>query len=196
MTQSWGFSGGSVVRIRLPLYVTQVQSLVQKDSTCRGATKPIGHIDWPHAPESVSCSLWSPNSLEPMLLNTRSHHSEKLAHHNRKKPAHSNKNPAQPEIIFFLLKWHKHNKNQLTIFPKFKVHLPFDLTLPLLKSLCFPPQWQHDIEDNSSLHHCPHRKRLEATTCPSIRNRLNKPCYVRTWEHNTTKVLTLPLQHH
>ena len=152
-------------------------------------------VDWAHAPESVSCNLWSPNSLEPVLLNTRSHDSEKLAHHNRKKPAHSNKDPAQPKIKKFFKVTH-HNKNQLTIFPKFTVHLPFDLTFPLLEILCFPPQWQHDIGDNSSLHHCPHRKRSEATTCPSIRNRLNKPCYVRTWEHNTTKVLTLLLQHH
>ena len=38
-----GFPGGAVVKICLPMQGTWVQALVQEDSTCRGATKPVGH---------------------------------------------------------------------------------------------------------------------------------------------------------
>ena len=31
------------LRVCLPMQGTWVQSLVQEDSTCRGATKPVGH---------------------------------------------------------------------------------------------------------------------------------------------------------
>ena len=31
------------LRIRLPMQETPVQSLVQEDPTCRGATKPVRH---------------------------------------------------------------------------------------------------------------------------------------------------------
>ena len=31
------------IRIHLPMQGTRVQSLVQEDSTCHGATKPVGH---------------------------------------------------------------------------------------------------------------------------------------------------------
>ena len=38
-----GFSGGAWLRIRLPTQGTRVRALVQKDPTCRGATKPVHH---------------------------------------------------------------------------------------------------------------------------------------------------------
>ena len=42
-----GYEGASLVvqwlRIRLPMQGTWVQSLVQEDPTCRGATKPVHH---------------------------------------------------------------------------------------------------------------------------------------------------------
>ena len=47
-----------------------VQSLVQEDPTCRGATKSIHHN-------------YSICALEPMLHNKRSHHNEKPMHHNK-----------------------------------------------------------------------------------------------------------------
>ena len=34
------------LRICLPMQGTSVQSLVQEDSTCLGATKPVNHSDW------------------------------------------------------------------------------------------------------------------------------------------------------
>ena len=36
-----GFPGGSVVKNRLPMQETQVQSLVQEDPTCPRVTKPV-----------------------------------------------------------------------------------------------------------------------------------------------------------
>ena len=53
----------------LPIKETRVQSLVQKDPTCLGTTKPRCHNYW-------ACAL------EPMLHNERSHDNEKPAHHN------------------------------------------------------------------------------------------------------------------
>ena len=52
------------LRIHLPMQGTQVQSLVQEDSTCLRTTKPIHHNYW---------SL----TLEPMFFNKRSYHNEK-----------------------------------------------------------------------------------------------------------------------
>ena len=69
------------LRICLPMQGTQVQSLVQEDSTCCQATKP---------PLSCDLQLLSPRAateaLEPMLHNKRSYHSEKLLHHNQSSP--------------------------------------------------------------------------------------------------------------
>ena len=59
-----GFPGG------LPMQGTRVRALVWEDPTCRGAAKPVCH------------NYWSPRTLEPMLHNKRSHHSETPAHHN------------------------------------------------------------------------------------------------------------------
>ena len=49
----------------------QVRSLVQEDSTCLGATKPMCH------------NCWSLCTLEPMVHNKRSNSNEKPTHHNR-----------------------------------------------------------------------------------------------------------------
>ena len=47
-------------RIPLPLQGTRVQSLAQEDSTCLGATKPLYHNGWAHAPGPVSHSARAP----------------------------------------------------------------------------------------------------------------------------------------
>ena len=39
----WGFPGGAVGKIRLPMQGTRVRALVQEEPTCRGATKPVRH---------------------------------------------------------------------------------------------------------------------------------------------------------
>ena len=45
------------LRVRLPMQRTRVQSLVQKDSTRCGATKPVHHSYWSgHAQESTRCT--------------------------------------------------------------------------------------------------------------------------------------------
>ena len=55
------------VRIRLSTQGTRARSLVQKDSTCRGATKP-------------GCQDYWDRAGEPALGNQRSHCEEELAH--------------------------------------------------------------------------------------------------------------------
>ena len=39
----WASLVAQWLRIRLPMQGTRVQALVQKDRTCRGAMKPVGH---------------------------------------------------------------------------------------------------------------------------------------------------------
>ena len=57
------------LRIHQPMQAMGVQALVQEDSTCRGATKPVHHYYWVHTPE-------------PELCNKRSQCNEKPEHHN------------------------------------------------------------------------------------------------------------------
>ena len=68
---------------------TWVRALVQEDSTCRGATKPVSHNYLARALEPASHNYWAhvpqllkPTHLEPVLRNKRSHRNEKPAHHN------------------------------------------------------------------------------------------------------------------
>ena len=60
---------------------TRVRALVWEDPTCRGATEPVRHNYWAHAPQ-----LLKPERLELMLRNKRSHCNEKLAHRNESSP--------------------------------------------------------------------------------------------------------------
>ena len=60
--------GGTVDKNHLPMQGTWVWSLVQEDSTFRGATKPVCYSYWAH-------------TLEPVLHNKRSHRNEKPKHH-------------------------------------------------------------------------------------------------------------------
>ena len=65
------------IRIYLPIKGTQVWSLVQEDSTCRGTTKPASHNYWARVPQ-----LLKPACLDPVLYNKRSHRNEKASHYN------------------------------------------------------------------------------------------------------------------
>ena len=60
------------LRICLPVLGTWVWSLVQEDSTCCGAAKPVRH------------SYWSLCALEPVLHSKRSHGNEKPVHRNER----------------------------------------------------------------------------------------------------------------
>ena len=69
---------------------TRVRALVQEDTTCRGATKPVRHNYWACALELASHNYWAhmpqllkPARLEPVLCNKRSHHNKKPAHRNK-----------------------------------------------------------------------------------------------------------------
>ena len=77
------------LRIHLPTQGTRVQALIQEDSTCHGATKPMHHNYWACALESASRNYWvrvpqllKPTRLEPVLHNKRSHRNEKPTHCN------------------------------------------------------------------------------------------------------------------
>ena len=77
------------LRIHLPLQGTRVWFLVQEDSTCRGATKPVRHNYWSPGTETTepTCrNYWSPRALRPVLHNKRSHRNEKAARCNKKQP--------------------------------------------------------------------------------------------------------------
>ena len=76
------FPGGAVVKNPPANAGAQVQALVQKDPTYRGATKPMRHNLWGLRSRAHEPQLLKPARLEPMLRNKRSHCSEKPAHHN------------------------------------------------------------------------------------------------------------------
>ena len=64
-----GFPGGSVAGNPQPMQETQVQSLVQEDPTCQGATKYAHHNYWAYGLQSRSCDYWIhhiPQLLKPM----------------------------------------------------------------------------------------------------------------------------------
>ena len=46
------------LRIHLPMQGTQVQSLIQKDPTCLGATKPVHRDYWHVRAKSWCCCCW------------------------------------------------------------------------------------------------------------------------------------------
>jgi len=56
---------------------TQVQSLIQEDPTRHGATVSVYHNYWACVLEPGSRNFWSPNTLEPVLHDKRSHRNEK-----------------------------------------------------------------------------------------------------------------------
>ena len=72
---------------------TQVQSLIQEDLTCHGATEPMHHS-------------FSARALEPVLCNRRSHRNEKLAHGKQRgapsspqsEKAHAATRPSEPKV--------------------------------------------------------------------------------------------------
>ena len=75
------------IRIHLPVQETQVRSLLQEDSTCCRATKPMHHNYWACALEPTSHNYWvhmpqllKPELPEPVLCNKRSHHNERPKH--------------------------------------------------------------------------------------------------------------------
>ena len=61
------FPGVQWLRIHLPIQGTQVQSLVWKDSTCYGGTKPVHHNHWACAIEPTNHNFWAytPQLLKP-----------------------------------------------------------------------------------------------------------------------------------
>ena len=92
------------IRIHLPMQGTQVRSLVWKDSTCCGTSKPVCHNCW-----GPVLQLLKPTYLEPVLCNKGSHCNEKLTHHKAEQPllsstresrmkATKTERPAQPKI--------------------------------------------------------------------------------------------------
>ena len=71
--------------ISLPMQGIWVQSLVQEDSTCCRATKPVPHNYWACALQPVLCSKRSHCNEEPV----HSNYGEDPAHRNSRKTRHS-----------------------------------------------------------------------------------------------------------
>ena len=104
---TWGSPGGSVVKNFPPMQETRVQSLVQEDPTCCGATKPGGHNYWVCALEPRSCNYRSPRCPracapqreKPLHWEARAPQlkSSPCSLQLQKNPC-SIKNPAQPKI--------------------------------------------------------------------------------------------------
>ena len=72
------------IRIHLPMQRTRVRSLVQEDSTCCGATRPVCHDYWARALEPSNCNYWNPCALKPVLCNKRNHSNEKPENHKKR----------------------------------------------------------------------------------------------------------------
>ena len=89
--QNWTSLVVQWLRIHLQMRRTQVWSLVQEDSTCYRAAKPLGHNYCAHM-----LQLPKPVPLEPTLLHERNHSNEKPAHHNEKWPPLTTTNENHP----------------------------------------------------------------------------------------------------
>ena len=101
------------LRIRLPMQGTWVQSLVQEDPTCRGATKSVHHSYWACALEPMNPQLLNPcaTATEACAPRARAPQQEKppqweactpqwrvaRARGNWRKPKPSNEDPTQPK---------------------------------------------------------------------------------------------------
>ena len=90
---SRGFPGGAVVKSPPASAGTRVRALVQKDPTCRRATKPVRHNYWACALEPASHNYWAgaprllkPKCVEPVLCNKRSQRNKTPAHRNEEQP--------------------------------------------------------------------------------------------------------------
>ena len=81
------------LRMCLPMQGTQVPSLVQEDSTCHKATKPVGQNYWARALEPACLSCWSPCTLELTLCNEKPKpHNKRVAHTQQRGPSTAIKN--------------------------------------------------------------------------------------------------------
>ena len=117
--RSWTSLVVQWIGVHLPMQGTLVQSLVQEDSTCQGAAKPVHHSDWAHSPRACTlqpekppfwkpCSLWLESSL---LAAMKTQHSPKLIHSLRKtkdlkgiqekKLDYLQRNGSESRILFF-----------------------------------------------------------------------------------------------
>ena len=101
------------LRIRLPMQRAWVWTLVWKDPTCCGATKPVCHNYWACALRACQPQLLSPHATttEDSTPRARAPQEKPLqweahtpqwrvapARRNYRKPVHSNEDPTQPNI--------------------------------------------------------------------------------------------------
>ena len=95
----WTFLVAQWIRIRLSKQGTWIRFLVQVDSTCPEAMKPVHHNYWACAAAAEACRL------KPVFHSKTSHSKEKPSHCNqqwlplviRRKHGCSTKDPGQPE---------------------------------------------------------------------------------------------------
>ena len=79
-----GFLVAQWWRIRLPMPETRVQSLVQEDPTCRGATKPMHHSDGVLGSRVQPLQPLKPVGPELVLGSKRSHRNEEPSQCNQR----------------------------------------------------------------------------------------------------------------
>ena len=99
-------------RTHLPMQETRIQSLIQEDPTCPGATKPVRHNYWACALEPTSHNHWSRHTLQPALeekppqWEARTRQATRQEPHSpqREKSPHSNEDPVQPKRKNFFKK--------------------------------------------------------------------------------------------
>ena len=91
----WSFLGVQWSRIPLLMQGTWVQSLVQEDSTCHGASEHMHHSYWVH----VQLYAYPPCTREALTVRSPCIQGRvSPTHHNQRKPEHSNEDAVQPKI--------------------------------------------------------------------------------------------------
>ena len=79
--------------------------------------EPVLWSLWAAISESTYCSYWSPNILEPVLCNKRSHSNKKFVCHNQRKACASTKTQ-HSQIKLFLKKYTTDDSKDMSIFIK------------------------------------------------------------------------------
>ena len=106
------------LRIHLPMQGTWVRALVQEDTTCCGATKPVRHNYWACAPQPMSHNYWA---RMPQLLSlhaaTTEAHTPRACAPQQEKPLQWEARAPQRRVANAAKNKTKQNKTQSELFP-------------------------------------------------------------------------------
>ena len=134
-----------------------VWSLIQEDSTCCGATKPMGHNCWACARGPVCCNYWSPHIWRTCfptreataVTSPQAATGAATTWHNTRKPVQSNEDPAQPKKKEVLKKEIACLKNAYSVIRYWVLikYKPLDHQIEcngLLQSSCMPTSLRYE----------------------------------------------------